>query len=274
MRIIDDEVYSIGNGSVLHWYSKRNPDTLDLFIGMSGSVVHIARFSKSTGELIDIHYADNINGGGAGFAIETDGSNRVYLGGSLSNSVAFGPDTLSSSNKSALFLTKFLCDPFAGFTYSYTSGSSLVEFNYTGGQYDTLIWDFGGGNTVINDTEPSHVFSPPGKYEVCLTVINSCGSTQLCDTIDNRGLSSEKLLMQNGPHIYPNPSSDYFHVENLKHIEKYTMYNASGMTIREQSLNEATESTVIDAQDLPSGAYFLRFNHQNGDVIVKRVVVY
>ena len=274
IKVIDDEVYGLGNGAVLHWYSTRNPDTLNLLQGVSPGRFYIARFMKNTGELYDFHFAEDITGGTLGFAIENDDNNDIYLGGRFRNSVVFGLDTLSSPNENALFLTKFLCDPFAGFTYSYTSGSSLVEFNYTGSQYDTIIWDFGGGNTVINDTEPSHVFSPPGKYEVCLTVINTCGSTQLCDTIDNRGLSTEKLLTQNGPHIYPNPSSDYFHVENLKHIDKYTMYNASGITVREQTLNEATESTVIDAQGLTSGAYFLRFNHQNGDVIVKRVVVF
>ncbi|MDW8392893.1 MAG: PKD domain-containing protein [Chitinophagales bacterium] len=40
-------------------------------------------------------------------------------------------------------------------------------------------WDFGDG-TTSTDEHPSHIYSDPGTYNVCLTAINSCSADTFC----------------------------------------------------------------------------------------------
>lgn len=76
--------------------------------------------------------------------------------------------------------------PVAGFTYTQTD-LSTVQFTDTSfvpsGGIVAWLWDFGDLNssTVQN---PNHVYSAPGNYQVCLTVIdvNGCSDTY-CETI-------------------------------------------------------------------------------------------
>lgn len=51
---------------------------------------------------------------------------------------------------------------------------------------DTRIWDFGDGNSVQingNPTTTTHVYAAPGLYTVCLTSINSCDSVTVCHDV-------------------------------------------------------------------------------------------
>lgn len=49
---------------------------------------------------------------------------------------------------------------------------------------ETLLWDFGDGNTSP-EQNPTHVYENFGVYEVCLTAGNVCGTTTICQTIEN-----------------------------------------------------------------------------------------
>jgi PKD repeat protein len=45
------------------------------------------------------------------------------------------------------------------------------------------LWDFGDGNTSTQQN-PTHTYSTPGTYTVCLTTTNSCGSDSTCYSVD------------------------------------------------------------------------------------------
>ena len=48
---------------------------------------------------------------------------------------------------------------------------------------DSIIWDFGDGNT--SEVEfGSHQYSQPGEYEVCLYAFNECGVDTLCEVLE------------------------------------------------------------------------------------------
>jgi PKD repeat protein len=46
----------------------------------------------------------------------------------------------------------------------------------------TWLWDFGDGNTSTLQN-PTHTYSNPGMYTVCLTGTSICGSTQVCQAV-------------------------------------------------------------------------------------------
>lgn len=59
-------------------------------------------------------------------------------------------------------------------TFSNTSTGGTLLYN----------WNFGDGNTSTVEN-PTHAYTNPGKYEVCLEVTNSPGCTdQMCDSVD------------------------------------------------------------------------------------------
>jgi PKD repeat protein len=62
-----------------------------------------------------------------------------------------------------------------GFTVDFTDQSSSNPSQW--------FWTFGEGNASSFEQNPSHTFSEPGTYVVCLIAANDCGETQFCDFI-------------------------------------------------------------------------------------------
>lgn len=64
--------------------------------------------------------------------------------------------------------------------YSNTANNLVVSFtDATLGAPTTWFWDFGDGNTSTVQN-PSHTYAAPGTYQVCLTVVDPCGSDSTC----------------------------------------------------------------------------------------------
>lgn len=63
------------------------------------------------------------------------------------------------------------------------NGNGSFQFNdLSANNPDAWVWTFGDGN-MSNDQSPSHTYSAPGSYEVCLTAANEVGSTQSCQMV-------------------------------------------------------------------------------------------
>lgn len=63
------------------------------------------------------------------------------------------------------------------------NGNGNFQFNdLSTNNPDAWVWTFGDGNTS-NTQSPSHTYSSPGPYEVCLTAVNEAGSEQACQVI-------------------------------------------------------------------------------------------
>lgn len=70
--------------------------------------------------------------------------------------------------------------------YSYTANELEIAFkNLSSGGLITT-WDFGDGSAPNFDEEPTYVYSEPGSYEVCLSVINPFPFCidEYCETIE------------------------------------------------------------------------------------------
>lgn len=71
--------------------------------------------------------------------------------------------------------------PTAGF--SLVTNQTTVNFtDTTNGSVQTWQWDFGDNNTSTLQN-PTHTYTNPGDYPVCLISSNACGSDTICDTV-------------------------------------------------------------------------------------------
>ena len=71
--------------------------------------------------------------------------------------------------------------PEAGF--SFQSNQLTLQLDDTSSNTPAeWLWSFGDGNSSAQQN-PQHTYSNPGEYEVCLTALSICGSTQACQTV-------------------------------------------------------------------------------------------
>ncbi len=70
--------------------------------------------------------------------------------------------------------------PNAGYTYN--NNVLTVDFSNNSTGASSFSWDFGDGN-ISTQMNPTHTYGANGNYNACLTVTNSCGSDQYCESI-------------------------------------------------------------------------------------------
>lgn len=147
------------------------------------------------------------------------------------------------------------------------------------------IWAFGDGKGSTLKT-PSHTYSSNGKYQLCLTLVDTaanCYSTY-CDTItvDSTGISgfslefidesdltgTEEIKSFEDLTVYPNPSTGEVFVkvnsissENVELI----VTNSMGQTVLIQNhFIPAGESAIqINMSEFSNGLYFIRLENKN-----------
>ena len=84
----------------------------------------------------------------------------------------FGVDSLSSCDSLSVSFSYQSTGLSATFTPSITSPVS-------GGGVDGLVWNFGDGNSSSLN-QPTHTYSSPGNYYVCLGVVDSLSDSVVC----------------------------------------------------------------------------------------------
>ena len=270
----EDEVAITGYSGSMYWFGNNDLDTFVSVVNQ-GYEAYIARFSPSNGDLIGMDRPTSPFGAATyGHAIAADSEGAYYMGGNFSSMMYLGPDTLFKyGSQRSFFLSKYACsDPVADFDYTYMSGSDTVWFSYTGSPADSIHWDFGDGQTQTQETDPHHVYAQRGKYQVCVTIINSCGTTQHCDSVDNRGLSTQEQQLLQLIEVYPNPTRDELHITNLTHHHSVQVYNTAGMLVKDVP-TEGLTTAHIDVSDLPAGMYLLKIQGLSGAVEVRKVMV-
>ena len=138
--------------------------------------------------------------------------------------VYFPPDTFCTFTTDFCFTSSF--DP-KGQRYSFTNATSVPT-----GVTQTYEWDFGdpasGTANTSKVANPVHIYTTPGTYTVCLTVIRTCEG-RVCR------IRCCKTIYANG-HCNMTPTTDFQYVIN---------YGALYTTIR------------FTATGAPTGSYFL-----------------
>ncbi|MDP1622157.1 MAG: PKD domain-containing protein [Bacteroidales bacterium] len=91
-------------------------------------------------------------------------------------------DNLNEEWRPKLVIQYTLCtNPVAGF--SFTINSHDVQFNDNSSPAQSWYWTFGDGSSS-SEQNPSHHYTNPGDYQVCLEIEDSCGTSTHCDIIN------------------------------------------------------------------------------------------
>ncbi|MEI8279309.1 MAG: T9SS type A sorting domain-containing protein, partial [Bacteroidota bacterium] len=70
--------------------------------------------------------------------------------------------------------------------------------------------------------------------------------------------------------VYPNPTNDVLHIDNLQEANNYRVINIIGTTVQQGTLQTGSNNILI--QNLSSGLYFLELANNKGERQVVRVV--
>jgi len=147
--------------------------------------------------------------------------------------------------------------PLAGWRYDRTGGLDVDFTSVSWYEPTEWWWDFGdpASGTANTSTEkhPSHTFSAPGGYEVCLTVSNQYGSDTKCKMVwvvtssTSSGSGQEEAVK-----VYPNPTTGEIRWEGLEQEEvTLRVYDALGRLCLQQTTSESR----ADLDGLPEGLY-------------------
>lgn len=158
-------------------------------------------------------------------------------------------------------------DPLADFTYFENNGE--VAFTNTSLNADSYAWDFGDGNTSIEEN-PIHNYTQIGDYSVTLQV-TKCGVSHSYNTtvsVSSLSLNNNTL---NSLKLFPNPTQNYIKINGiaLENINSFKLYNLLGKSI--PIIYSKTEG-IIDISSLASGHYILEIFTFDGSKTIRKVL--
>jgi hypothetical protein len=103
--------------------------------------------------------------------------------------------------------------PVAFFTFNWVNYGFDFEFFDGSSNADSILWEFGDGNTST-DTNPTHTYQfSGGNFEVRQIVFNDCGTDTFVQVVGPTDIEDE--LFGKAMSIYPNPSNGIFWVEGV-----------------------------------------------------------
>jgi PKD repeat protein len=92
--------------------------------------------------------------------------------------------------------------------FSYEIEEPYVKFHDSSTIATTYYWDF-GDFYYSSLKNPVHAYEDYGKYYVCLTVTDSCGTSQYCDTVYFCPSPATKFVFVNDGHFVEFSDSSY-----------------------------------------------------------------
>ncbi len=151
--------------------------------------------------------------------------------------------------------------PLAGWRYDRTGGLGVDFTSVSWYEPTEWQWDFAdlvtGGANNSAERNPSHTFSAPGAYEVCLTVSNPYGSDTKCKTVwvTATGVAPAPSK-DDGVVLWPNPTTGVLHWKGLPEAALVTVdvFNTLGQPV----LHEVVRENRLALEALPNGLYRVR----------------
>lgn len=167
----------------------------------------------------------------------------------------------------------YINEPTAGFT-SNISGPDVTFTNTsvsaTGVNLD-FLWDFGDGNTSINDN-PQHSYAAGGNYQVRLIAYNCIHADTVLQNVQIGPLGiSGKEQWQNAFQVFPNPANDKIQIQypSDASAELY-IFNLSGQLLQMERISPAINS--IDVGNLMPGSYLLEIKAGENQYLQKLLI--
>lgn len=170
------------------------------------------------------------------------------------------------------------------FGYSYDSVGNDVIFadtitqNY--GDTVTHLWSFGDPSTGTADTtsahNPTHIYSAPGTYTVCLYTMATRRNQRVCTdtvcktiTIVPPVYVTELTTNAQDITVVPNPAKDYLHFVGVQANDRVKIINSTGQIVLETTLKN-TKITLPNS--LANGLYYVSIQTSAG-VVSKKIMI-
>ena len=208
--------------------------------------------------------------------VGTGGIGVGYQGVSVSLSadgktaLVSGPSDNNNTGKTWVFGPS--CNPTANFTLSPTSTPHYWDIvNLCTGNNLSYVWNWGDGTANSTSSAPSHTYSTPGYYNVCVQVTDTFGCiASYCDSNvylykDQSGqmvyvnvipLGINSISGTSTIHLYPNPNTGTFTLQTTqKQNATYTISDMMGQIIKQENIT--SDSQLIDIGSIPTGIYML-----------------
>ena len=144
--------------------------------------------------------------------------------------------------------------------------------NLTGASYQ---WQVDGVNVGANSS--TFIYTPATTDAVisCYITVpaNSCAfpnfaTTKVTVHIVTAGVST--ISNASGFNVYPNPTNNELHIDNVKSNISYRLQNIVGMCVLQGTFTQ--EKNTLQIQELPAGTYLLQLTNHEGQRDVIRVV--
>ncbi|WP_278379467.1 PKD domain-containing protein [Chryseobacterium arthrosphaerae] len=157
-------------------------------------------------------------------------------------------------------------DVHSRFVYQHT-GNSAIQFTSKTPNATTYLWDFGDGNTSVQQN-PLHTYNLPGDYDVKLTT-DACGSnTTKTKRVTVSNLSIKEVTPEDLVQVYPNPAQSIINISTKKNIEVLSFTDSNGRIIP-HTMNKTDSGYTIPLHHLPSGIYLLHYKTGEKELIKK-----
>ncbi len=168
----------------------------------------------------------------------------------------------------------------ADFSWIDSAGYVFFFNNSTPGSSGNYVWDFGDGNTSTQ-YNPSHQYSVPGAYQVCLSafdsLMNFCDSTCYTVSIQAVGLPENSAGIS-ALTLAPNPADGpcmLTYTLARPGDAVISLHDLSGrlLSVQGQTLHTAGQQQIqLETKNLSPGTYIIRVT-VNGQSMNTRMVV-
>jgi len=153
--------------------------------------------------------------------------------------------------------------PVESFSYSQSENDFTFYLPYYY-EYD-VKWSFDDGFTG-EGLSVSHSFQEEGDYDVCVTVYNCDGPTEICERITVTALDLEEITTDELILLYPNPVSEELFIHSTRmgtEISQVHIYDVKGRLMQSAEWNEEQKSILLDKLIGP-GYYTARITYRDG----------
>jgi hypothetical protein len=140
-------------------------------------------------------------------------------------------------------------------------------------------WDFGDG-TTSNDLEAFHRYTKRGHYEICLTLINDCGETTICQRVyigNNGGVVRDPSLNDGRIDLDQTLMTPFYNKdvqkrsENISSLDRFSVYPVPASDVLYLDLSLEREMDIeIRIVDI-SGKLVHQARYQSGKVLRERM---
>jgi PKD repeat protein len=156
----------------------------------------------------------------------------------------------------------------AGFTSNVNQLSVQFTDQTTGGSPGAWSWDFGDGNTSAQ-ASPSHVYSGPGNYEVCLIVSDDCGADTTCDTISITALAADVKMNRILTVFYE--GENVFVASSIPGVISASVLDTRGRKMEEFEICNGETRQL--GENFSPGLYFLYTGDFQGNFLAGRILI-